>query len=99
MITKRCAFLITLFVLLIVVVLFVFSRSAFSAEPIIIDHTCTDISRIPEIWINQAKSQHRVSYGHKSHGSQPVTGMDVIMNSNHLYDFNTDGAVQSGLHS
>lgn len=71
-------------------------------QPIIIDHTTTDLNKIPEYWINQAKEQLRLAYGHTSHGSQPITGMTVLMNdtslnSNHLYDFNTDGAIQAGV--
>ncbi|RLC79236.1 MAG: hypothetical protein DRJ03_23835, partial [Chloroflexi bacterium] len=38
------------------------------ASPIIIDHTCTDLSTIPDHWIEQAKDQLRLSYGHTSHG-------------------------------
>ena len=29
--------------------------------PIIIDHTCTDVSRVPDHWIEQAKAVLRVS--------------------------------------
>ncbi|HEY71787.1 MAG TPA: DUF11 domain-containing protein [Thermoflexia bacterium] len=68
------------------------------ASPIIIDHTCTDLSTIPDHWIEQAKDQLRLSYGHTSHGSQPVSGMSVLENEpsyGGLYDFNTNGAVVS----
>jgi len=47
------------------------------AEVIIIDHTCTDLSKIPADWINQSKAMFNLSYGHTSHGSQIVTGMNV----------------------
>ena len=60
---------------------FVFLRSAFSAEPIIIDHTCTDISRIPEYWLEQAK-QLTIHYAHTSHGGQINSG---ILNLELLY--------------
>ncbi len=65
--------------------------------PIIVDHTCTDLSQVPEYWIDRAKSQLRISYGHTSHGSQPVYGMQVLMDDpsyNGLYDFNRNGAIQ-----
>jgi len=72
---------------------------ASSTGPIIIDHTCTDLSKIPDYWLEQAKDQLRLSYGHTSHGSQPVTGMQVLengsLNVGGLYDFNTNGAVIS----
>jgi uncharacterized repeat protein (TIGR01451 family) len=68
------------------------------SEPIIIDHTCTDLSKIPDYWIEQAKDLLRLSYGHTSHGSQPITGMSVLesgpLNVGGLYDFNTNGAIQ-----
>ncbi len=64
---------------------------------VIVDHTCTDLSQVPQSWINQAKSNLRLGYGHTSHGSQPVTGMTVLMNGNSLYAFNTDAAVETGI--
>ena len=42
---------------------------------IIIDHTCTDLAKVPASWIEQARSLLRIGYGHTSHGSQPVSGM------------------------
>jgi len=45
---------------------------------IIIDHNCTDIHQVPDAWITQAKSQLRVGYGHTSHGSQLVTGIEAF---------------------
>ncbi len=68
-------------------------------DAIIIDHTCTDLASIPREWIEQAKDRLRVSYGHTSHGSQLITGMQVLMdNSSYagLYDFITDGSVVAG---
>jgi uncharacterized repeat protein (TIGR01451 family) len=67
--------------------------------PIIIDHTCTDLSQVPDYWIDQAKALLRVSYGHTSHGSQPITGMSVLMANtpSGLYNFNTNGAVAAGV--
>ena len=69
---------------------------------IIVDHTSTDLNKIPAPWLDQAKALLKASYGHTSHGSQPIDGMWAIENSpslnpNHLFDFNTDGAVQSGV--
>jgi hypothetical protein len=48
---------------------------AYSAPPIIIDHTCTDIRQIPESAIEQAKMNLHIAYGHTSHGSQLTTGV------------------------
>lgn len=46
-----------------------------AADPIIIDHTCTDIWAIPHAAINQAKADLHIAYGHTSHGSQIIAGM------------------------
>ena len=45
------------------------------AQEIIIDHTCTDLSQVPQSWVDTAKSNLRIGYGHTSHGSQLVTGI------------------------
>lgn len=45
------------------------------SAPIIIDHTCTDLSKIPLPWLEAAKTNLRISYRHSSHGSQLVTGI------------------------
>jgi len=44
-------------------------------EPIIADHTTTDLSQVPLAAINNAKSNLHIAYGHTSHGSQIITGM------------------------
>ncbi len=56
-----------------------------SQEPIIIDHTSTVLSDIPERWIDSAKQNLHIGYGHTSHGSQLATGMNA------LESFFTDG--------
>jgi len=50
----------------------------FSQESIIIDHLCIDLSEIPAEWIDQAKEDLFIAYGHTSHGSQIISGMDAI---------------------
>jgi hypothetical protein len=46
-----------------------------SAQSLVIDHAATDITRIPESAIEQAKASLHIAYGHTSHGSQLTTGM------------------------
>jgi len=97
---KTCVLMKGFMVSLSVLCLCTFICSVSFAQAIVIDHDCTDLNKIPEYWINQAKGQLRVCYGHTSHGSQPVTGMGTLMNdtsNKHLYDFNTDGTVESGV--
>jgi len=68
------------------------------AQPIIIDHTCTDISQIPQPWIEAAKSILRISYGHTSHGSQLVTGIDAIRDfKGDPYDFSYTSGYSAGM--
>jgi len=70
------------------------------AGAIVADHTHTDLSVIPQSWIEQAKSDLRLFYGHTSHGSQPISGMQVLMDdpsNNQLYDFTSDGSVVAGM--
>jgi len=70
--------------------------SMFAQEPIIIDHTCTDIFRIPDYWIQQAKENLRVGYGHTSHGSQLVTGIEAYRDKGgqlYSYSFSSYGLV------
>ena len=48
------------------------------AQGLVIDHSCTDIAKVPATWIQQAKTQFRIGYGHTSHGSQLVTGIATL---------------------
>ncbi|MBN1415847.1 MAG: T9SS type A sorting domain-containing protein [Bacteroidales bacterium] len=50
-----------------------------SQQPMIIDHTCTGLSKVPVDWINRAKEILYVGYGHTSHGSQIMSGLNAIM--------------------
>ena len=61
------------------------------AESIIIDHNCTDIARVPRESVAKAKAEFRVAYGHTSHGSQIVSGMDALKQSNPLFRFSKNG--------
>jgi len=63
------------------VLLLTAAPQAAGQSAIIIDHNCTDLSLVPESYITQAKSMFRASYGHTSHGSQLISGMDVIKGS------------------
>jgi hypothetical protein len=46
--------------------------------PLIIEHTCTDFSRIPLMWIDSTKVKMRMYYGHTSHGEQVTEGLRRI---------------------
>jgi hypothetical protein len=46
-------------------------------KAIVIDHTCTDLSRIPDYWLAEARKL-AVHYAHTSHGSQINTGLEIL---------------------
>jgi len=65
----------------------------FSQSAIIIDHSCTHLSTVPIGYINMAKSDLKIWYGHTSHGSQITSGIDNLQN--HIgepYTFNPSGS-------
>jgi hypothetical protein len=63
------------------------------AIPMTIDHSCTKLSNIPSKWIDSARSQLKIAYGHTSHGSQLITGMEgLVLFKGDKYAFNSTGA-------
>ncbi len=64
---------------------------------IIIDHTCTNLGAVPPAAIEQARLLLKVAYGHTSHGSQPISGMNEFKNPpGSLYWWDRNGT-QGGL--
>jgi hypothetical protein len=55
-----------------------------------VDHHCADNSQIPEYWIDNVKSNIRVHYAHTSHGSQLITGLNVLETQNTNFRCATD---------
>jgi len=45
---------------------------------IVVDHTCTDLSRIPPHWLERAKESVIWIYGSTSHGTQVWTGAEYL---------------------
>ena len=43
--------------------------------PIVADHNCIDINKIPVEWAEKAKKELHIAYGHTSHGSQITYGL------------------------
>jgi len=56
------------------------ASNAFCGGPII-GHGCTDISKVPKESIVKAKTMFKIAYGHTSHGSQIVSGMEALKKS------------------
>jgi len=62
-------------------------------EPLIIDHTRTDITLLADTGIQNAKNNLVIAYGHTSHGSQIITGMEGLVDfKGDLYSFNGNGS-------
>ncbi len=81
----------TLVSILVIFILSVTAAVSATDSPLIIDHHCTDINKISSEWINQAKTDFHIAYGHTSHGSQLVSGMNVLAGQNSLYSFSRNG--------
>ncbi|MHB8797167.1 MAG: hypothetical protein ACYDBY_01770 [Thermoanaerobaculia bacterium] len=64
----------------------------------VVDHTCTDLSRVPARYLEAAKAQLKIGYGHTSHGSQIVTGMEALAAApGSLLDFDSSWGYQPGV--
>ncbi len=79
------------FYYLILILLHSFSFS-FAQTAIIANHNSAKLSIIPTNWIDSAKAKLHIAYGHTSHGSQLITGMDGLENwKGSQYAFNEGG--------
>ena len=57
---------------------------AVSSSAMIADHSVVaDFADIPQEYIDQAAANFRIFYGHTSHGSQLVTGMEMLQDAGH----------------
>ena len=54
--------------------------AAGNAQGIIVDHTCTDVSKIPDAWITTVKETIKLHYAHTSHGLQLLSGLERLAN-------------------
>lgn len=77
----------------ILITVAVFSYNGFSQNSIIANHTIAKLSLLPDEWIDSAKVNLHIAYGHTSHGSQLVTGMEGLVNwKGAQYAFNEGGS-------
>jgi len=58
-------------------------------DGMIINHTCTDLSAIPDSWIDRAKDTLKIHYAHTSHGSQVLSGLGVLEEQDSRYGFSS----------
>ncbi len=68
---RRCILIVCS---LLLILSFTASAMADRPAPLIIDHTCTNLSQIPSEWIDRAK-ELTLHYAHTSHGSQIISGI------------------------
>lgn len=61
-----------------------------SLQAFTIDHTCTELAKIPDYWIGQVKRMLNVHYAHTSHGGQITVGLERIATANTQYNFYPD---------
>jgi hypothetical protein len=59
----------------IYLLIFLLSQQIAWSQPIVANHLCTDITDIPQQWIDSTKAKLHIAYGHTSHGSQITDGM------------------------
>ena len=78
-----------LIILLMIFTMFAWMRSPVkAAEPLTIDHTCTDLSQIPDDVIDTVQEIIKWHYSHTSHGGQLTTGLSRIESSDSKYNIN-----------
>ena len=79
----------TIFILFLTPLFLLIPKTSFAirSNPLIIDHTSIqEFDQIPTYWLNQAKTTLKIAYGHTSHGSQIITGMNMLGSSYAYFD-------------
>ncbi len=70
------------FAFAVMAVIFVGSASA---QGIVIDHSCTDLASIPQVWITSVQNNIQSHYAHTSHGGQLTYGIGFIEDGDPFY--------------
>ncbi len=68
----------------------IFCTTLSFSQAIIIDHNCSKLEPIPASAINLAKQNLHIAYGHTSHGSQLITGMNGLIGQSNLVGYKGD---------
>jgi hypothetical protein len=100
---KKLSFFIYFVILFIIMTGSGCKKDDFDFSGSTIDHHCTDITRIPQGWIEEAKRTLHIGYGHTSHGSQITSGMEGLVEfvnnggkglslPEDIFDFNNGGS-------
>jgi len=76
----------------IIILIFLPLMHLFS-QGIIVDHQSTNLDSVPGSWIEEAKSNFHIWYGHTSHGSQITSGISNLQsNIGEPYTYNSSGS-------
>jgi hypothetical protein len=60
-----------------------------SSDEILADHTVvSQFASLPETLVTRAMADFKMFYGHTSHGSQIVTGIEMVRDEDSFYDYN-----------
>lgn len=76
---------------LFIILLLTTSLSLNAQQAIVIDHNCIKLSEIPLKWIDSAKANLFIGYGHTSHGSQLTSGMNALESFYTNYNWSHNG--------
>lgn len=74
---------------LLFIIIFSFSLAFAQKTSIIVDHNSCNISNIPAQYINTARQTFSIAYGITAHGTQLITGMELLRNKSNMFAFNS----------
>ncbi|MHA1271012.1 MAG: hypothetical protein ACTSPY_14560 [Candidatus Helarchaeota archaeon] len=86
-----CIIIVSMISGIIIVSIFIFNpwntsqNSSVVKGSTIIDHTCTDLTKIPSQWIEKVKEMINLHYAHTSHGEQVTIGLERIESGNSTF--------------
>jgi predicted outer membrane repeat protein len=75
------------------IIILIHTGCSIFSQPIVANHESINAGEIPVWWVESAKSQFRIWYGHTSHGSQITSGMQNLQS--HIgepFTYNTSGS-------
>jgi hypothetical protein len=77
----------------LIIVLMLLPMMQLFSQGILVNHQSTNLDSVPVSWIEQAKSEFRIWYGHTSHGSQVTSGISNLQsNIGEPYTYSSSGS-------
>lgn len=84
---------------LILIIIILFTTTYGYPAAIVIDHTCTDVSKIPQTWIDYVQNNITVHHAGASHGEQLPDGLILLETEDSTYGVAIRQATTEGLPS